>query len=150
MHGLRAVLRVVYLDHNQGRENMNEDVKALWLTALRSGEYQQTTGTLQNSEGFCCLGVLCDLAVKQGVEVSVTKAEYTSAYIYGGCMSTLPRSVREWAGMDDSGSLVDVIEVAEYEHDEEVDVEYAYSLIDLNDGAGYNFSQIADVIEEQF
>lgn len=130
---------------------MNKDVKALWLTALRSGEYQQTTGTLRSPNGYCCLGVLCDLAVKAGVEVSVAKAEYSENTIYGGLMSTLPRPVREWAGMvSDSGNLVDVIEIAEYENDEEIDVEYAYTLIDLNDGAGYTFEQIADVIEEQF
>lgn len=34
--------------------------KAKWLKALRSGEYSQTTGTLynENTQGFCCLGVL--------------------------------------------------------------------------------------------
>lgn len=42
---------------------MNEEIKTKWLEALRSGEYKQTTGRLRNSqeEGFCCLGVLCDI-----------------------------------------------------------------------------------------
>lgn len=45
------------------------EVYELWLKALRSGEYQQTTGRLRKSgpdAGFCCLGVLCDLARKDG------------------------------------------------------------------------------------
>lgn len=36
-------------------------IKERWLTALRSGDYTQTVGQLRNSEGFCCLGVLCDV-----------------------------------------------------------------------------------------
>lgn len=43
-----------------------EQVYALWLKALRSGKYKQTRSDLKNSEGFCCLGVLCDLAAKDG------------------------------------------------------------------------------------
>lgn len=30
-----------------------------WIDALRSGEYKQTTGELQDDNGFCCLGVAC-------------------------------------------------------------------------------------------
>lgn len=32
-----------------------------WIEALRSGEYAQTTGRLQDFEGYCCLGVACEL-----------------------------------------------------------------------------------------
>jgi hypothetical protein len=35
------------------------ELKAKWLSALRSGEYNQGTGLLQASNGgYCCLGVL--------------------------------------------------------------------------------------------
>lgn len=39
-----------------------------WISALRSGEYKQGVGRLKNREtnSFCCLGVLCDLAAKDG------------------------------------------------------------------------------------
>lgn len=30
-----------------------------WMEALESGEFSQTTGTLQYHDNFCCLGVLC-------------------------------------------------------------------------------------------
>ncbi len=40
---------------------MNEHWKNVWTKALRSGAYTQTSGTLRDGEGFCCLGVLCDL-----------------------------------------------------------------------------------------
>ncbi len=40
-----------------------------WVKALRSGEYKQETGMLGSQEegGFCCLGVACHLAVKEGI-----------------------------------------------------------------------------------
>lgn len=34
-----------------------------WLEALRSGKYKQTTGTLQDENGFCCLGVACKILI---------------------------------------------------------------------------------------
>lgn len=38
---------------------MNPDDKALWVAALRSGDYTQTDGVLQDEKGCnCCLGVL--------------------------------------------------------------------------------------------
>lgn len=33
-----------------------------WINALRSGEYKQANGALQNEYGYCCLGVLCEIA----------------------------------------------------------------------------------------
>lgn len=42
-------------------------VKKLWLDALRNGEYKQTRRQLHNSEGFCCLGVLSDVLMKNGL-----------------------------------------------------------------------------------
>jgi hypothetical protein len=41
--------------------------RAEWFAAMRSGEYEQTTHRLKTPEGYCCFGVLCDLAVKRGL-----------------------------------------------------------------------------------
>lgn len=44
---------------------MDEAVKSKWLEALRSGQYRQGRGALRdNQDGFCCLGVLCDIIDK--------------------------------------------------------------------------------------
>jgi hypothetical protein len=40
---------------------MNTELKTKWLAALRSGEYTQTSGSLRDNDGHCCLGVLCDV-----------------------------------------------------------------------------------------
>jgi hypothetical protein len=34
------------------------------IEALRSGKYQQIHGSLRSNEGFCCLGVACDIYTK--------------------------------------------------------------------------------------
>jgi hypothetical protein len=51
---------------------MNERIKKLWVEVLRSGKYPQGRGKLVRvmggePVGFCCLGVLCELAVGEGV-----------------------------------------------------------------------------------
>lgn len=46
---------------------MKEDIKRRWLKALRSGEYKQSRTYLKSENGFCCLGVLCDILQKDGV-----------------------------------------------------------------------------------
>lgn len=40
---------------------MNQKLKQKWVEALRSGKYRQSSGYLQHGDGFCCLGVLCDV-----------------------------------------------------------------------------------------
>jgi hypothetical protein len=35
--------------------------KEKWITALRSGQYNQTEGHLKNTAGYCCLGVLREI-----------------------------------------------------------------------------------------
>ena len=61
---------------------MNSEVKGQWTTALRSGEYEQGNGVLRTIDNtYCCLGVLCELAVKANViPVPVISGE---SYCYG-------------------------------------------------------------------
>lgn len=40
---------------------MDQGWKQKWLEALRSTRYAQGHGSLSNSLGYCCLGVLCDV-----------------------------------------------------------------------------------------
>lgn len=121
---------------------MNPDVKAKWLTALRSGEYPQTTGTLHRTAdyretdwsdakpaGWCCYGVLCDVAVKEGLKV-IRKTDEDLEY-FDGVIDYLPPSVVEWAELPSN--------------DPEVRGE---SLAIRNDN-GVTFAEIADLIEEQ-
>lgn len=93
---------------------MRAEVRDAWADALESGDYEQTKGVLATAgagQGFCCLGVLCDLAVEAGVipEPVVTASdEYGDCLLYGTgdtSYSGLPDAVITWAGLRDDDGL---------------------------------------------
>ena len=112
---------------------MNQIIKQKWLDALRSGQYEQTRANLRNKHGFCCLGVLCDLYVKEYTDVNWVYQD--SRYQLINNKATLPYEVREWAKLKESNPLVK-------------SGDGLTSLAELNDG-GKTFNEIAQVIEEQ-
>lgn len=121
---------------------MNPRIKKKWLEALRSGEYKQTTENLRDSNGFCCLGVLCDLHAK---ERGTNWVQRIDSYELYGEAQTLPLSVQEWAGLDsDIGGVVDF----EYESGGEIHLK-ADTLPEINDSWHKDFNEIADLIEAQ-
>ena len=130
---------------------MKKEVANLWIAALLSGDYEQAAGTLVEVDGisgdingYCCLGVLCDLAVKAGAKVDYGAPEliddgpgpgvHWSNARYDGADALLPTSVREWAGMRSTDGALDL------EGDETLAV--------MNDD-GATFQRIAEVISER-
>jgi|SRR5688572_3458264 len=77
------------------------------VSALKSGKYSQTTGTLRRGAskdkgGFCCLGVACEVAIRDGLNLSCSRQPLGN-YTYGrdeGSPSTvsLPSTARAWYG----------------------------------------------------
>lgn len=130
---------------------MNPEIKAKWLEALRSGEYQQGRERLKSPDSnprYCCLGVLCDLAVKEGVarwDDSVVIDEHVAIDAAGRrAWAELPFGVAVWAGVVDSGGDPDGNPwVDDPAHDGERN-----TLASLND-SGVSFREIADIIEAQ-
>lgn len=119
---------------------MNPQVRAMWTAALRSGEYTQGVGGLRNNaDEFCCLGVLCDLAVKNGAYVTVTADDEMNGFTYGGEIGFLPSLVREWAGLSERDP---VLVPAEDNPEHDGDLHAAQ----LND-EGKTFAEIADLID---
>lgn len=41
---------------------MEQELKQKWINALKSGKYTQTKGQLKDEIGYCCLGVLAEVA----------------------------------------------------------------------------------------
>lgn len=108
---------------------MNSEVKAKWLQALRSGEYQQGTHGLKNPEGcFCCLGVLCNIS-QIGEWDGVC---YKTGGV--GSVSWLPLEVAQWSGIPSTGTSP--FSVSETQR----------TLSKMNDD-GCSFPEIADWIE---
>lgn len=118
---------------------MNPEVKTEWVRALRSGEYEQGFSALRTNDEFCCLGVLCDLAVKHGVIPQPSIISFSKEnYCYGEEQnaSFLPNEVVKWAGLPDANPKI---------YSDEFAGEALSSFNDAED----TFDQIADLIEEQ-
>jgi hypothetical protein len=85
---------------------MNPEIKEQWVRALRSGQYTQGKDALKISyagkDSYCCLGVLCDIAVKSGAVDEPVKLADGWAYgdDHDSSWSSLPRKVVEWAGLN--------------------------------------------------
>jgi len=131
---------------------MRKTVKKKWLEALRSGEYKQGKRTLRRREpngewSFCCLGVLCDLAVKEGVIdepiLAGNRTEYGSWQTYPndwGSTGSLPGKVVDWAFTKKEVQREGRVELSDPRPD-------GIHLSHWNDQRGKNFNEIADLIE---
>lgn len=134
---------------------MNKDIKRRWVEALRSGTYTQGRRALRvrvhqkMDDEFCCLGVLCELAVADGVIPPPVEAGLFVRYgdDSGFSQSTLPPAVQRWAGLDHSDPRVgDRVAIARRGGTIRKTLGET-TLATLNDG-GSTFEQIATIIEE--
>jgi hypothetical protein len=143
---------------NANPAKLPAEFKAKWLAALRGGSYKQTSGYLHTSEGFCCLGVACDLTGTKwddfGVAIDITpvKTRYktvttnaTGMPLHGdlpeevmyvllqqtNAPTAMPDITFEGTVTDDNGDHT---------------VSVMYALASLND-AKYPFADIADWID---
>jgi len=129
---------------------MKPEVKAKWIAALRSGEYAQGQNRHRTKDSFCCLGVLCDLFLKEGRggkwDGTLASIQYDGQRFDvskdDGSSYSLPKAVLAWAGVPSRGVRVRC---------EEESVAVGIDL--LNDGVGEirprTFSELANIIEEQ-
>ena len=114
---------------NLKNHGLKEEHIKQWCDALRSGKYKQTTGTLQGRQGYCCLGVACELFIPKG-----QKMRGPDGCLQGGMPTTSTQpNAPEWLMplVEDCSNLM-----GKY-------------LPGLNDG-GSTFNQIADVLEDIF
>lgn len=131
---------------------MNTEIKKKWLSALRSGEYLQSKGTLKNEDGYCCLGVLCDLYAKEHDDVNWEHRTFEDSqcdkFYFDGNSEYLSLSVIEWAGLKSHDPSIQI----EYENVNDNGTTftdyYEQPLSELND-EGVSFMKIADYIEDK-
>lgn len=129
---------------------MKTEVRILWTQALRSGEFPQGLEVLRSAdEKYCCLGVLCELAVRAGIippatgpGLSINSLSINSPYHYDGRVFSLPDAVADWAGLTDPDGLLPV----PVPHKDSV----YRDLSELNDSEEFSFAEIADIIDAQF
>lgn len=146
----------------------NKDRVRLLVEALRSGDYEQAFGELGVVHGDlqknCCLGVACEVAKANGLDIEVAIDEdYGTTIYYDNESGTLPASVADWYGFEDSDPFLKLTQE---------DIQYIIannpSLSTLVDGTSYysprtnfgattfndslnkDFSTIADRFESTF
>lgn len=114
---------------------MKKKIADQWVKALRSGKFKQTTGKLERIDGNCCLGVLCNIAMVEGI--CDYDNQFNGMIQFDNNPDLLPNSVQEWAGMkEDDGTIV-------YKGK-------SRSLAYLNDSLNLSFKEIANVIEKNW
>jgi hypothetical protein len=112
-----------------------------WIEALKSGKYIQVKGALRVPEGFCCLGVACDLVKTDTLRwtdgtgcnqlFGINGIELQSAH--------LPRAVSRLYGLEPWG--VSILATGSRGKTTQVD------LARLND-EGVTFAEIASILEK--
>lgn len=133
----------------------NPEAKRLWVEALRSGRYPQATGALHSREGWCCLGVACDVAVRNGVPLNY-EINSDGFGFWDGMSQYLPVAMEHWMGT----TMSPQVQIDEQAYDKLVDwaehstdwgaspyvIGSIVTLAEMNDN-GVPFSIIAGVIE---
>lgn len=126
---------------------MRKEIADRWIGALP--KYNQGQKVLRSGNQFCCLGVLCDIAKKEGVVVEcVSDANYSRYGVAGSdkevwSPSYLPQAVVDWAGMQSrDGRFGEILDFGP-------NIGRCADLVGLND-AGASFNKIAKVIKERW
>lgn len=99
-----------------------------WANALRSGKYSQTQRVLQDSKGYCCLGVACEIFIPKSKRILNNVGQLA------GVIPSDQKKVPTW--------LKDV----EY-HQLPIYMDDNIYLTELNDTYDFSFDEIADIIE---
>ena len=110
-----------------------------WINALRSGRYPQGQMALNtDNSAFCCLGVLCEVAIDNGVDIMKNRNLTEGVYIaYEDNTIIPPRSVETW------------LCGRELNNNEHIDLGHLFDeFIAMND-RGDSFREIANKIEAE-
>jgi hypothetical protein len=113
-----------------------------WVEALRSGRYQQGSGTLQSAKGYCCLGVACaelippKLQIREGFDGflvgQLPAAQYNAPAWLAQVNGEFALRVNAMPGVLGKS------------------IQDSTNLSSLNDNHNWTFQQIANAIEQVF
>lgn len=115
---------------------MKKEIAEIWITALESGKYEQTTGVLKDHVGYCCLGVLCDISGLGTFGESDTEYPVYTLPNDNFSNCSLPFEVLDWADISDEFGSFD-------------ETDSFKTLSVLND-SGKSFTEIAEIIRNNY
>lgn len=118
-------------------KEQQKEHRKLWIEALRSRKYKQGKNQLRDyNNNYCCLGVACEIAIKNGLNINV--ALEGRIYSYDGVDDILPDNVRNYYGLvTNHGSY----QTGKYKEQR--------SLVEDNDDYQYEFIKISNIIEKE-
>jgi len=119
-------------EHEIPREDFDR-----WLQALRSGEYKQTTGLLEDEAGYCCLGIACKLLVANYPQTEKYNYENDSTFEDESYIGTFLRG--DLPEPPAPGWLVNI--------SSDFATRCGVSLDQLNDIHSFSFEAIAEVLD---
>lgn len=141
---------------------MSRERIQLWVDALRSGYFEQTSGVLEQrfSDGktrHCCLGVACRVAMANGLDLRVYEnGEVTyfgaadvpddSSDFFQMTSGHLPVSVGLWLGVIEESTLV----ASGHSTDVDLSVDGSWGTATEANDSGKTFAEIADMIEKRY
>jgi len=133
--------------------------RAKWLTALKSGEYEQTiNGVLKDpyTNSYCCLGVAC-------VALGIPAREHDDHVFFRGETELAPEEVVKMLGLNNNGGALKtskldylwadidagVVDYNSLSEDKQKHLEMYKrgTLTEANDSGEYSFKDIAEFIE---
>ena len=133
---------------------MKKAIATKWIKAMRSKKYKQATGALKRENGYCCLGVLCDIS-KQGEWEEDDGALCYKPREGSSNDDLLPGAVQRWAGMgSDNGEFTHpdngyFIDLAALNDDGYPELNDDYDKPFKNPGKPLSFARIATLVEKR-
>lgn len=128
-----------------------------WLAALRSKNYHQANGALRDGDGYCCLGLFCEI-VRTHVDGVWSNSEDSAGNSYflmpnsPAHLSALPFFLQDLLGFESDIGTFEITDdlLAKFPRLQESKDRHqscVSSLTSLNDKFGWSFEEIADLIE---
>jgi hypothetical protein len=115
-----------------------------WLTALRSGKYEQTSGSLYNiqDQGYCCIGVAAK--IKYPLHYLKNKSNKYAGVLQGNKKSILQENKKSIC----SDTKYKLSKIPQELKGNVHANNFVSQLVNLNDDEGYSFEEIAEWIEK--
>lgn len=143
---------------------MKPEIRDRWVEALESGDYPQTASFLCNEDGYCCLGVLSELAAEDGVIEKLP--DFGEGCSYGHVRdgedrafsaTSLVSETVKWAGLKDHDPkfMIPADHPVLFNKNMGNRIliypdKYSLSAVELNDELLFTFKEIAALIREGY
>ena len=119
----------MYYEADEPKPKLTDEQRKEWIEALRSGKYEQVSGFLKTTDGYCCIGVFAENVLKR-------------KFICNDDPGTDPKEDARVFNIEDTFMVSKLT-------DNSINTLLQNHLIGMNDG-GASFEEIADWLEDDY